>query len=178
MMPISVPGRTSIPAASGSPATGGFTLVEALVVLCIVGILATAAGLGAVADSSARKLQHDARRLAHLFVMAQNDARAWGYKLEWRFTTEGYRFERHNRSAPAPSIAVPTNANPSVAPLPQALQARRWHSDTAVHVLLQPPAPAVFSGDWLSGPEHVALSNGRDTVHIVRAALGTYKVTP
>ena len=178
MMPISGPGRTEPPQVQGTCAAAGFTLVEALVVLCIVGILAAAAGLGAVADSSLRNLQHDARRLSHLFVMAQNDARAWGHTVEWQFTTDGYRFERVGRSAQTLFTGQPLHIRQVAPPAEPSLRARHWQSDSAVHVRLEPHARAVFSGDWLSGPERVELSNGRDTVHIVRAALGTYTVLP
>jgi general secretion pathway protein H len=74
----------------------GFTLIEILVVLVIVGIIVAAAllSLGTLGDN--RNLQNEARRLATLLQMATDDATIQGRDFGIEVMTAGYRFVEHD----------------------------------------------------------------------------------
>jgi general secretion pathway protein H len=69
----------------------GFTLVELLVVITILGIAAAAVALS-VPSSDSRRLQEEVARLAALFRIAQDEARISGRTLVWEADLNGYRF--------------------------------------------------------------------------------------
>ena len=73
----------------------GFTLIEILVVLVIVGIIVAAAllSLGTLGDD--RNLQTQARRLTTLLQMATDDATIQGRDFGIEVMTAGYRFVEH-----------------------------------------------------------------------------------
>ncbi|MDE0753416.1 MAG: type II secretion system minor pseudopilin GspH [Woeseiaceae bacterium] len=74
----------------------GFTLIEILVVLVIVGIIVAAAllSLGTLGDD--RNLQTQARRLTTLLQMATDDATIQGRDFGIEVMTAGYRFVEHD----------------------------------------------------------------------------------
>lgn len=74
----------------------GFTLIEILVVLVIVGIIVAAAllSLGTLGDD--RNLQTEARRLSTLLQMATDDATIQGRDFGIEVMTAGYRFVEHD----------------------------------------------------------------------------------
>ena len=69
----------------------GFTLIEILVVIAIVGVAAAAVAMS-ISTSDARSLQEETARLGALFRIAQNEARVSGRTLVWEADREGYRF--------------------------------------------------------------------------------------
>jgi general secretion pathway protein H len=71
---------------------GGFTLIEVLVVVVIVGIISTIVvlGLGSLGDD--RELQKDARRMASLIEMASDEATLQGRDFGLEIMQTGYRF--------------------------------------------------------------------------------------
>lgn len=69
----------------------GFTLIEILVVIAILGIAAAAVALS-VSRSDGRLLQEETARLGALFRIAQDEARVTGRTLVWEADLEGYRF--------------------------------------------------------------------------------------
>jgi general secretion pathway protein H len=69
----------------------GFTLLELLVVVVILGIAAGVVSLS-VAPREDRLVEGEAQRLAALFRLAQDEARARGRPVAWEATTQGYRF--------------------------------------------------------------------------------------
>lgn len=73
-------------------ASPGFTLIEILVVVVIVGILASLVvlSLGAIGDD--RNLQREARRLASLLELAGDEAELQGRDFGVEFIRQGYRF--------------------------------------------------------------------------------------
>lgn len=72
----------------------GFTLVEILVVLFIIGITLSFATLSLGGNNDAERLQRQAERLQALMEIAQEDAVLFGATLGLDLTREGYRFLR------------------------------------------------------------------------------------
>lgn len=70
----------------------GFTLVEILVVVLIIGIMLTFATLSVSERATADKLDTEARRLEQLFRLAQEEAELKGYELGFRYTDKLYQF--------------------------------------------------------------------------------------
>jgi general secretion pathway protein H len=70
----------------------GFTLVEILVVVIVVGIIATAAVLALGAGGTDRQLEREGRRLAALLELASEEAVLQGRELGLELFAAGYRF--------------------------------------------------------------------------------------
>lgn len=173
-MPISVPGPAS------RTRQQGFSLLEVLIVLVIVGIAAGAVSVSALSDTDGRALRQDATRLALLFSVAQAEARKSGNAVVWEYGIEGYAFAHAPRrlfrpsaltrlSEPAPAVAYECDSP---------LRPRAWSTDKAVQVQVQPPGAQVFQSEWISGPASVELRDGTNTIRITRAGAGHYEVQP
>ena len=72
----------------------GFTLLELMVVLVIVGVVLTFATLSMRGDSRAEQLDREARRLAALLELASEEAVLRSEQLAVRFDDDGYVFLR------------------------------------------------------------------------------------
>jgi len=92
---MSVPGAFETLARDVRSRSGGFTLLEMLVVVMIMGLL-----LGLVATISApderASLALEAERLARLLDLAATEARLAGKSIAWSGDDAGYRFWRQN----------------------------------------------------------------------------------
>lgn len=75
----------------GRRRSGGFTLIELMVVLVIVATLASLMVIGA-GDNAARKLQREAEGLAALLNLAADEAVMQGIELGLFIDGSGYRF--------------------------------------------------------------------------------------
>jgi general secretion pathway protein H len=75
------------------PRTAGFTLIEILVSMAIVGVL-SATLVFVAAPGDARLAKTEARRLALLLELALADARAGGQSIAWAPAQDGYTFWR------------------------------------------------------------------------------------
>ncbi len=82
--------------------TGGFTLVELMVVIAIIAIATASVGF-AMRDGSQTTLEREAERLAVLLDSARAQSRASGAAVRWRVTPEGFVFDG------LPPDALPTN---------------------------------------------------------------------
>ncbi len=77
---------------AGSSGTGGFTLLELLVVIVIMAVATAGVGL-AMRGSSATQLEREAQRLAALFESARAQSRMSATAVSWRATPSGFTFE-------------------------------------------------------------------------------------
>ncbi len=74
----------------------GFTLLEVLVVLMIMGLLVGLVSAVALPDERAR-LDVESERLARLLALAREEARFSGRAIAWTAEPPGYRFWQHDR---------------------------------------------------------------------------------
>ena len=70
----------------------GFTLLELLVVLVIIGVLATMVSLTVSGRAVDDRMQAESRRLQELLRLASDEAQAKGLELGFRQTVEGFDF--------------------------------------------------------------------------------------
>jgi general secretion pathway protein H len=70
----------------------GFTLLELLVVLAIIGTIVTFAALSLGSRALDEQLETEAERLFQLLSIAAEDAEVQGIDLGWRYTSQGYEF--------------------------------------------------------------------------------------
>jgi general secretion pathway protein H len=70
----------------------GFTLLELMVVIVIIGVILTFAGLSTGGDSRAEQMQREATRLIALIDMASEQAILRSEQLAVRFGDEDYEF--------------------------------------------------------------------------------------
>jgi len=82
--------RASIPVAVRLAA--GFTLLELMVVLVLIGIIFTFAMLSFGGDDIAELMEEETRRLETLIRLAADESVIRGQELAIRFTDEGYEF--------------------------------------------------------------------------------------
>ncbi|ORE86248.1 general secretion pathway protein H [Oceanococcus atlanticus] len=70
----------------------GFTLIEILVVVFIIGVILGFATLSLSGRALDDKVQEEARRLSEILRLARDEAGLTGLELGWLKTDEGYRF--------------------------------------------------------------------------------------
>ena len=149
----------------------GFTLVEVMVVLVIVGIATAALGLSIRSDP-ARRLRDDAQQLALRMQTAQQEARADGRPIAWQADLSGYRY---TRGTWALDDAAPTLDMTRLDAFERdaTLRPQRWQSG---EVRVTPARPVTLDGEWFGEPWQLKLSNGAAEVVLRRTSSGRYVV--
>lgn len=151
----------------------GFTLIELMLVLVIIGIATAAIGV-AVRPTPGAALRQDALDLARRLIAAQNEARIDGRLIAWVADEQGYRFMRgtwrgtEGSAIPSPSLAGELDAFAD----DDILRPRRW-SEPPTEV--SPTGPLRLSPEWIAVPLTLQLRSGSATARIVLDA-GGYRV--
>lgn len=70
----------------------GFTLIEILVVMVIIGVLASLVVVNLTGRRVSDELQTESDRLAQLFKLASEEAELQGQQIGWRYGKNGYQF--------------------------------------------------------------------------------------
>ncbi|WP_411881437.1 prepilin-type N-terminal cleavage/methylation domain-containing protein [Polaromonas sp. YR568] len=152
----------------------GFSLIEMMIVLVIIGI-ATAAISVSVAPDPAAPLRLDARELAQRLTAAQHEVRIDGRVIAWEPRGDGYQFVRGTWAA-APGSVVPVVSTAGELDhfyQDDALRPRQWR---AAAVEVTPPAPLLLASEWIGAPLRLQLRSGPHTVMVVRNATGGFQV--
>ena len=142
----------------------GFTLIELMVVLVIIGIASAAVGLSIKPDPL-QQVRKDAERLAQLLQVAQAEARADGRPIIWRATAKGFAFSRRAESG---SGIDDLRGDPLLRP-------RAWETP-GLQVRIEPGPRLILNAEWITPPLRLVLSDGRHSLGVERNAAGQLRV--
>lgn len=137
----------------------GFTLIELMVVLVIVGIASAAISLS-IRPDPAKHLRADGERLARLLELAQSEAQVGGQPLRWEHDRAGYRFVGADGQV--------LEEGP--------LKPRRWQAET-VTVQAEPKGAVWLDGEWVGAPLSLRLRSANLSVEVLRNATGALRVS-
>ncbi|MAZ06334.1 MAG: type II secretion system protein GspH [Halomonas sp.] len=154
--------------------SSGFTLIEIMVVMVIIGIAAAAISINMSPDP-AENLRQDARELALRLTTAQSEVRLDGRVIAWQALGDGYQFVRGTWiAAPGSVVPVVTTAGElDRFANDEALRPRKWR---AGQVDVSPETPLLLTSEWIGAPLQFELRSGEHNVAIVRDGTGSYRV--
>lgn len=147
----------------------GFTLVEVLVVMVVVGITLALIGLNLMPDDE-RVLRNEAQRLALLLEQARDEAVSGGEAIAWSAEGERYRFLHQNEEGKW--VAWTKD---------ELWRERQFSSGVTLHALhinrtaVSPSGHLTFSPAGLGTPFEIELGLNAARIEIVGDAMG--KVT-
>lgn len=136
----------------------GFTLIELMVVLVIVGIASAAISLS-IRPDPAKALREDAERLAQLLQVAQGEVQADGRAILWQADRNGYRFVRAGAVLDDDALLRP----------------RRWQAES-VSVRRSPDRPVRLEPEWIGEALTLRLVSGQQQIEVHRSAAGRVEV--
>lgn len=137
----------------------GFTLLEILIVVAILGVLSTVAAIAAWPGDAARA-ESEARRLAALLELGYSEARASGQAIAWAPEPGGYAFWR--RSSEGLWERFPEESP--------------YRARTLTPGMQVSGARVVLSTQGVHGPVEAQLSGGGTTILIRSQSLGRLSV--
>ncbi|QXI18455.1 GspH/FimT family pseudopilin [Pseudomonas hamedanensis] len=138
----------------------GFTLIELMVVLVIIGIASAAISLSIKPDPL-QLLRKDAERVAQLLQVAQAEAHADGRPIVWVSDAKGFRFSRRSDSGKGfDHFAGDAQLRP-----------RAWQSPK-VEVRVEPKQKVVLNAEWINPPLQLTLSDGLNRLSVLRDGSG------
>lgn len=142
----------------------GFTLIELMVVLVIIGIASAAISLSIKPDPL-HLLRKDAERVAQLLQVAQAEARADGRPITWLADPKGFRFSRRNDQDKGFDHF---SNDPQLRPRP-------WQTP-GLEVRVEPRQKVVLNAEWINPPLQLKLSDGLNSISVQRNAAGQVSV--
>lgn len=151
-----------------SRGAAGFTLLEMLVVLLIVGLLVAVVSL-APSRNRRTDLAEEAQRLANLLESAGDEAQVRSMPIAWQAVGGGYRFVQRTESG-------------AWAPMTDDMyRARRWGSEvTGVSVRYtgggETPSRIVLGSESIDVPVTITLWSGDVRMAVVGAGIGNFVV--
>lgn len=149
---------------------GGFTLVEILVVVAIIGIVLAIASVNLLPDDH-RTLENEAERVALLFELARDTAISSGEDLAWQADGQHYAFYRRGEDG---QWVVETSD--------EMLRSRDWPSGlmlesmTINHVVATSESRLVFVPSGVVIPFELVLRLGPERAGVRGSALGRVEV--
>jgi general secretion pathway protein H len=152
----------------------GFSLIELMIVLVIIGIGTAAISLG-MAPDPAQELRREAHDLVRRLAVAQNEVRVDGRVIAWQADGTGYRFARGSwHDVPGSAIpAVSTLGALDTFAADDELRPRQWR---VAPVDVAPAGPILLTSEPMGTAWQLALRHAGATVTIRRDAAGGYEV--
>jgi general secretion pathway protein H len=137
----------------------GFTLIELMVVLVIIGIASAAVSLSIQPDPT-HLMREDAQHLAQVLEAAQSEVHLDGRPIYLRADSEGYRFFRSGGE---------TFANDPL------LRPRQWQTQP-LQVRVEPTKDLLIDAEWIGEPMSILLSDGQHQVQLSRSVSGKVSI--
>lgn len=150
--------------------SGGFTLVEILVVVAIIGIVLAIASVNLLPDDR-RTLETEAERVALLFELARETAISGGEELAWQADGQRYAFYRRGEDRQW----VPETGD-------EMLRPRDWPAGLKLdalkinHVAAAAEDRLIFAPSGVALPFELVLSLGQARAKVRGSALGRVEV--
>lgn len=173
-MAMSVRGTSEGATGTRRRVEGGFTLIEMLVVLVIIGIAITMVSLS-VAPGPEKQLRSDAERLVNAFMAAQSEARSDGRAIFWIANDSGWHFERRARPNHLSTNRDDDLTRPDTFKKDELLSPQTWRQ-TPVTLDSRPQMPLIFDNEWIAAPLVLHLQSAGGNLTITRDAAGQYAI--
>lgn len=148
----------------------GFTLVEILVVVAIIGIVLAIASVNLLPDDR-RTLETEAGRVALLFELARDTAISGGEELAWQADGRRYTFYRRGEEKQWVAEAGDEMLRPRDWPAGLEIEAMKIN-----HVAVASDARLIFAPSGAALPFELVLRLGQERAGVRGSALGRVEV--